>query len=263
MLEGGDFLCDLFPLFDDGGGLVAEVGNKWGALFGELDKVDECGEDEASAFWVREIEIPCAKIHDTSGVRKAGEMVEEKVVCDAGGVDVLVGVSIRRQGEDIRTVFGSSKAASAFCTVSWRTSGAMEVTCSRQAVYTPVTKSADGRASCSLLTDKPHSERAVIISEMGMFGNQYCPDMAQVKSRRGHVLLIAGRDYPFHRATTMSEPDSVPKLPRKVNYVLLVVRTHKLLIYSRQRPSLSPPSRAQVGLHRPPQRVRVQPSFHS
>jgi hypothetical protein len=72
----------------------------------------------------------------------------------------------------------SSREASALCTDSCSTLGEIEVTCSRQAAYTPVTKSDEGRRSCSLLTDKPHSERADMISGMGMFGNQYCPDIS-------------------------------------------------------------------------------------
>lgn len=79
----------------------------------------------------------------------------------------------RQGGVERHTVCGSSSARSAFWTGSWRTSGAMDVTCSRHAVYTPVTKSEEGRASCSLLTERPHSERAAMISGMGMFGNQY------------------------------------------------------------------------------------------
>jgi len=51
------------------------------------------------------------------------------------------------------------------------------VTCSKQALYTPTTKSEEGLTSCSLLTFKPHSDRAVIISGIGIFGNQYWPDM--------------------------------------------------------------------------------------
>ena len=177
VLEGSEVLGDVFALLDDGGGPVAEVGDKGGALFSKLDKVDESGEDEAGAFWFGEVEILCAKVHDAGCVCEAGEVVEEKVVCDAGDVEILGGV---RRGDELekgRTVFGSSSAASALCTGSCRTSGVMFVTCSRQAVYTPVTKSEEGRASCSLLTERPHSERAVMISGMGMFGNQYCPDM--------------------------------------------------------------------------------------
>lgn len=173
VLEGSEFLGDLLPFFDDGRGLVAEVGDKGGALFGKLDKVDEGGEDEAGAFGVGEVEILCTEIHDAGGGCKAGDVVEEKVVCDAGDVEILEGVRGGEVEGERHTVCGSSSAASAFWTGSWRTSGAMDVTCSRQAVYTPVTKSAEGRASCSLLTERPHSDSAAMISETGMFGNQY------------------------------------------------------------------------------------------
>lgn len=109
-------------------------------------------------------------------------------MCDAGGVEILDGVRRGAEGEARRTVFGSSRAARAFWTGSWRTSGEMEVTCSRQAEYTPVTKSEEGRASCSLLTERPHSERAAMISGADMFGNQYCPAMVVVVRRDGHVV---------------------------------------------------------------------------
>lgn len=93
MLESSEILGDLLPLFDDGGGLVAEVGDKGGALFSKLDKVDEGGEDEAGTFWFGEVEVLCTKVHDAGGVCKAGDVVEEEVVCDAGDVEILEGVS--------------------------------------------------------------------------------------------------------------------------------------------------------------------------
>lgn len=186
MLKGSEFVGDVLPFFDKGRGLVTEAGDKGGALFCKLDKVDEGGEDEAGAFWVGEMEVLCTKVHDAGCVCEAGDVVEEEVVCDAGGVEILGGVSAGAGGGERHTVCGSSSAASAFWMGSWRTSGAMEVTCSRQAVYTPVTKSGEGRASCSLLTESPHSERAAMISGMGMFGNQYWPDMMG-------ALIVASR----------------------------------------------------------------------
>jgi hypothetical protein len=191
VLEGSEFLCDALPLLDDGRGLVTKPVHEGRALFRKLDKVDERGEDEAGAFWVWEVEVPRAKVHDAGGVCKAGEVAEEEAVCDAGGVEILGGVRRGGEGEGRHTVFGSSRAASAFCTGSWRTSGAMEVTCSRQAEYTPVTKSEEGRTSCSVLTERPHSESAAMISGADMFGNQYCPAMAdddQIATRRSRGL---------------------------------------------------------------------------
>lgn len=184
MLKGGEFLCDLLSFFDEGRGSVTQVGDERGALFGKFDKVDECREDEAGAIWIGEVDVLCAKVHDARGACKAGEVVEEEVVWDAGDVEVLKEVRLGERVGVTRTMFGSSSAASAFCTGSWRTTGAMEVTCSRQAVYTLVTKSDEGRASCSLLTERPHSESAVMISGMGMFGNQYCPDIGRIEATR-------------------------------------------------------------------------------
>ena len=85
----------------------------------------------AGAFCIWEVDILCAKVHDARGVWKAGEMVEEEVACDAGDVEIL---QEARSSEKVRrTVSGSSNAVSAFCTGSWKTSGVMEVACSRQA----------------------------------------------------------------------------------------------------------------------------------
>lgn len=140
------------------------------------------------------------------------------------------GVRSGEEGERGHTVFGSSRAASAFCTGSWRTSGAMEVTCSRQAVYTLVTKSDEGRASCSLLTERPHSESAVMISGTGMFGNQYCPAMPECLLGLMVVMVrvaaitwsLIGRErcqtaiIRFIDLSSMSGADPPPKLPRKV-----------------------------------------------
>jgi hypothetical protein len=73
----------------------------------------------------------------------------------------------------------------------------MDVTCSKQALYTPMTKSEEGLTSCSLLTFKPHSDRAVIISGIGIFGNQYCPDMIVFV-----VVVVDERDSNMHVAVT-------------------------------------------------------------
>ena len=207
MFDGSEFLSGAFPLLDHGRGLVTELGHEGCALLCKLDKVDKGGEDEAGAFLAREVEVLCIEVHDAGGVCKAGEVVEEEVVCDAGDVEILEGVRPGEGGEGRHTVFGSSRAASALWTGSWRTSGAMEVTCSRQAVYTPVTKSEEGRASCSLLTERPHSESAAMISGTGMFGNQYCPAMfglvtVLMDDRDATVtwsLIGRERDYPFRR----------------------------------------------------------------
>lgn len=91
MLESGEFLGDVLSLFDDGRGLVTEVGHKGCALFCKLDKVDKGREDEAGAFWLGEVEILCTKVDDAGGICKAGEVVEEKVVCEAGDVEILGG----------------------------------------------------------------------------------------------------------------------------------------------------------------------------
>lgn len=114
MLEGGKVLCDLFLLLDDGGGAVAEVCHKWGALLCKLDKVNEGREDEAHAFWVREMEVLCTKVQDLCGVCEAGKGVEEKVVCDAGGIEVLGGMRTHSTWGSRNTMFGSSSAARAF-----------------------------------------------------------------------------------------------------------------------------------------------------
>lgn len=91
MLNGSKFLGDLLPFFDDGRGLVTEVGDKGRALFRKLDKVDEGGENEACTFWFGEVEILCTEVHDTRRVCKAGDVVDEEVVCDAGDVEILKG----------------------------------------------------------------------------------------------------------------------------------------------------------------------------
>lgn len=261
VLESGEFVGDLLPFVDDGGGLVTEVGHERRALFGKLDEVDERREDKAGAFRIGEVDVLCAKVHDARGICKAGKMIKEEVVCYAGDVDVLKGVRTSEKIAGARTVFGSSSAASAFCTGSWRASGAMEVTCSRQAVYTLVTKSAEGRASCSLLMERPHSERAVMISGMGMFGNQYCPDMVEGEARHGHVAanwtrLSVSSTCP--RRARMADP----KHPRKVcPYPPAPPPPHPA---QRLPPSSSLPPQARVGPHRPAQRVRGPSSsrFH-
>ena len=77
-----------------------------------------------------------------------------------------------------RTGFGSSKEFIAVCVGSCRVWWLRSVTCSKQALYIPATKSGDGLTSCSCETESPHPDRAAIISGIDIEGNQYCPAIA-------------------------------------------------------------------------------------
>lgn len=132
----------------------------------------------------------------------------------------------------------------------------MPVSCSRQALYTPRTKSEVGRATCSGLTEYPQPVKASTTSETGRDGNQNLLDMAvgggeQPPTRRGGRRLLndghmtGGRDASrvLGHSSAMKRP-----LPLPTSSIILV------LIPSSFRPLSPPPSFFRSHHHgRPPE----------
>lgn len=93
------------------------------------------------------------------------------------------------------------------------------MTCSKQALYIPATKSGDGLTSCSCETESPQPDRAAIISGIDIEGNQYCPAIADhCLYRRGlcsKVKVVNRRVSPSRESHTRSD----------LNYVVLALLT--------------------------------------